>query len=209
LNGFVGAFFLWQLLSAFYGSYRPSGSVDLEFPLRKGEFYILHGGSHHIINHHYSVSAQRYALDILQLNNWGFRSSRLIPQKLSDFNIYGADVYSPCDGTVIAALDQYPDQEIASMDSQHPAGNYIAVAKKESNVVVILAHLMRGSLTIKQGDVVQIGQLLGKVGNSGNTSEPHLHMHAVLNYTGNLLFTGKGVAMIFKDQFLVRNDTIH
>jgi len=204
----LGALFAWELLSSINGTYRPPHSVSLSFPLKEGEFYILHGGSNETINHHCVVSAQKYALDILQLNRYGLRSNNLIPKKLNDFKIYGTNIYSPCDGLVIEASDHHPDLELGSEDPDHPAGNYLAIAKKESDIIVILAHLMPNSLTVKKGDIVQEGQLLGKVGNTGNTSEPHLHLHAVLNNTGDPLFTGQGVPMTFNNRFLVRNDLV-
>ena len=56
------------------------------------------------------------------------------------------------------------------------------------------------SVVVAQGDKVTTGQILGKVGNSGNTSEPHLHIHAEKD--------GKGVPITFNDRFLVRNSLV-
>lgn len=57
--------------------------------------------------------------------------------------------------------------------------------------------MQKGSIVVKEGDEIKTGQALGKVGNSGNTSEPHLHIHAEKD--------GLGVPITFNNRFLVRN----
>ncbi|MDN3505942.1 MAG: M23 family metallopeptidase [Simkaniaceae bacterium] len=201
--------FLTDLIFALKGTACPPFAIDLEFPLKNGQFCILHGGSNKIINPHYPVLAQRYALDIVQLNTLGSRTSKWNPKKLEDFKIFKTSVYSPCEGTIVEAQDGYQDLQPSKMDPKNPAGNYIAIAKKDSDIVIILAHLLKGSILIQEGDFIEKGQLLAKVGNSGNTSEPHLHIHSVSNKSGDILFTGKGVPMKFNSRYLVRNDRIN
>lgn len=60
--------------------------------------------------------------------------------------------------------------------------------------------MKKGSIVVAEGEEVKTGQLLGKVGNSGNTSEPHLHIHAEKD--------GKGIPITFNDRFLVRNNLV-
>lgn len=204
----ISSILITKIFLAMNGFFPPPCFVALEFPLKDGEFYILQGGANSVINHHYNNSAQRYALDVIQLNRFGLKVNKLNPKKVDDFTIYGSTLYSPCDGVVIDALDQHPDLTPGFMDPEHPEGNCLVIAKKDSDVLVILAHLMKGSLLFKKGDIVQRGQIVAKVGNSGNTTEPHLHIHSVLKDTGDFLFEGKGVPMRFKGRFLVRNDRI-
>lgn len=170
---------------------------------------MAHGGANELINHHCSVSAQKYAIDILRLNYLGFRANKWTPKELDDFCIFGSVIYSPCDGMIVESVDLCDDLQPMIMDPEHPAGNYLAINKSGSEIVVILAHLMKNSLLVKKGDTVKKGQPLAKVGNTGNTSEPHLHIHAVLNHTGDFLFTAAGVPITFNDRFLVRNDRVH
>jgi murein DD-endopeptidase MepM/ murein hydrolase activator NlpD len=76
---------------------------------------------------------------------------------------------------------------------------------------VILAHLKEGSLQVEVGDEVRPGMELGQIGNSGNTSEPHLHIHAVRGEVldlDELLFHGEGVPIVFEGRFLRRNDRV-
>lgn len=200
--------FIYNIFLALNGFYY-SNPVELAFPLKEGNFYMAHGGTNEVINHHYSVPAQKYAMDILRLNQFGFRANKWSPKNLDDFCIFGSTLYSPCDGTIIESLDQCEDLEPMVMDAKNLAGNYLAIHKSESEIVVILAHLMKGSLIVKKGDVIKEGQPIAKVGNSGNTSEPHLHIHAVLNHTGDFLFKAEGVPITFDNRFLVRNDRVH
>lgn len=203
---FLLSLFSWQIIQSLTGSSHADKSIELEFPLKDGDYYVLHGGSNLLINHHNIVNAQKYALDIVKLNNFGIRAKKLSTNNVNDFYIYNTILYSPCDGIVIETVDYIKDNEPMTMDSKNPAGNYIAIAKTDYDVVIILAHLKEGSLKVKQGDRIYTGQPIGNVGNSGNTSEPHLHIHAVRNNSENYLFKGEGVPMTFKQRFLIRND---
>ena len=93
-----------------------------------------------------------------------------------------------------------PDLTPPHSDPAHPVGNHVALACDGHDAIVYLAHMQEGSVLVQTGDEVQTGQPLGKVGNSGNTSEPHLHIHAELD--------GKGVPLTFDGRFLVRNQIV-
>ncbi|MEK7339475.1 MAG: M23 family metallopeptidase [Verrucomicrobiota bacterium] len=200
-------FFVYRIILGLNAS-SYSNPVELAFPLKEGDFYTAHAGTNEAVNHHCSIPAQKYAMDIIRINALGFRANKWSPKNLNDFCIFGSSLYSPCDGTIIESLDQCEDLEPMVMDEKNPAGNYLAIHKSESEIIVILAHLMKGSLLVKKGDMVKKGQPIGRVGNSGHTSEPHLHIHAVLNHTGDFLFKGEGVPITFNHRFLVRNDLV-
>lgn len=93
------------------------------------------------------------------------------------------------------------------MDRENPAGNYVLITCK--GVEILLVHLRSGSITLEKGDRLNKGQPLGQVGNSGNTSEPHLHIEAQKAGTGNSVLEGEGVPMIFNNRFLVRNSLVY
>ncbi|NLF75825.1 MAG: M23 family metallopeptidase, partial [Chloroflexi bacterium] len=61
-------------------------------------------------------------------------------------------------------------------DGEHPAGNHVVIEVAE-DAYLYIAHLQRGSLLVAEGDRVAAGQEIGRVGNSGNTTEPHIHIH--------------------------------
>jgi hypothetical protein len=182
----------------------PERAVDLDFPLRGGVFLVGQGGSNPLVNYHNVSASQRYALDILALNAAGLRAWGLYPSTLGRYAIFGDSVVSPCAGQVIRATDGLPDHSPPARDPERPAGNSVILACGGS--VIYLAHLREGSVRVAAGDRVQAGDALGRVGNSGNTSEPHLHIHAERGpYTGE---SGPGVAMRFNGRFLVRNSLV-
>lgn len=105
-------------------------------------------------------------------------------------------------------MNDHHDLPANTTDPDHPAGNYLGIQIGDSNQIVVLAHLMANTFLVKEGDVVTRGQPLAKVGNSGNTSEPHLHMHIVESTTEDLLFEETGIPMQFNGQFLIRNQLV-
>ena len=103
---------------------------------------------------------------------------------MENYTAYGAAVIAVDDATVVDALDELDDQ----VPGQLPDPSTITVRNVDGNHVVLdlgkglyafYAHLQRGSVRVKVGDKVKRGQLLGKLGNSGNTSAPHLHFHVM------------------------------
>ena len=165
------------LVYVLLGMMPPAGSKTLEFPLNDGRFVIGQGGGISLLNHHASHRQQRYAADVTAVNAAGFRAAGPLPTQLEDYAIYGAAVISPCDGTVLSVRDDLPDLIPPASDQTNPAGNHVVLRCKDFNVE--LAHLRSGSISAKAGQWVIMGAPIGSVGNSGNTTEPHLHVHAV------------------------------
>lgn len=207
----VGLICVMQIVGL-YDSYRSSGQipegVELDFPLKNGVFYVAQGGGNLLLNHHHEMNAQKYAIDIVQLNRFGLRQSVFFARELSHYNIFGQVVYSPCDGRVVRAINEYQCFAPGVLSEDTPAGNYLAIQIGESNRLVVLAHLLKDSFFVRENDLVKMGQPLAKVGNSGHTSEPHLHMHVVETFAEDLLFDEPGVPMRFKGAFLTRNDVV-
>ena len=176
----------------------PRGAVDLGFPLRGGAYIVVHGGSTSPGNMHNVHPAQKYALDIVKLNAAGMRARGLYPRALDRYAIFGAEVVSPCDGIVRKTVDGLPDQAPGTADAKNPPGNNVIV--RCGHVDAVLAHLSRGSVAVRPGATIRKGQLLGLVGNSGNTTEPHLHVHAERN--------GAAVPATFDGRWHVRNAVV-
>jgi hypothetical protein len=180
--------------------------LDVGFPLKNGVFYVCHGGGSWLLNYHgIFAKSQRYALDTVELNGAGTRAKGLCPRSLNSYRVYGETVYSPCAGLVSAAKDGIPDQTPGAFDKQSPAGNHIWIRVEGSEVYILLAHLQPCSLSVKTGDQVKIGQPIARVGNSGYTSEPHLHIHAQLLGPGRVAPGGKPFQLTFDGKWLVRN----
>lgn len=176
-------------------------AIELDFPLTEGTYHIGHGGSHTIMNYHQEYAPQQYALDIVALNRFGVRASGLYPKELEKYEIYGHPISSPCNGVVVEVKDGLIDLQPPEMDPENATGNYVALTcDVDENTVIYLAHMQEGSLAVEEGTRVEVGQLLGKVGNTGNTSEPHLHIHAEKD--------GVGIPLTFQERFLVRNQLV-
>jgi hypothetical protein len=202
----VGMVFTTLFVQALLGRRMSTSALELAFPLNGGTYYVAQGGSTQIINIHRKSTSQRYALDLLKLGKIGLRAAGFYPADPKKYSIFGADVVSPCDGVIRAAEDGFIDYSPPERDPEHRPGNFVAL--ECNGATIYLAHLMNGSIRVKAGEPVRKGQILGRVGNSGNTTEPHLHIHAEEGpYPGE--FSGKrGVPIQFEGRFLVRNDRV-
>lgn len=185
------------------GYVAPAGALELAYPLRDATYYVGGGGNSRFINNHQAHEPQKFALDIVRLNAFGNRAAVLAPDALEQFAIFEDDVYSPCAGTVIRAVDGLPDLRPPEKDTENLAGNHVVLACE--GVEVILAHLKQGSVTVTAGMKVNTGDVLGQVGNSGNTSQPHLHIHAERGGDPGEILNGEGVPIKLGGRFLVRN----
>ncbi|MBB5173155.1 M23 family metallopeptidase [Texcoconibacillus texcoconensis] len=192
--------FGWYNLSALSGYSTENETLDLTFPLQDGSYYVAHGGSSTQLNYHHAYEPQQYALDIMKVNSYGARANGLLPENLDDYLIYDDQLYSPCDGEVVETKDGIADMPPSKANPQQPEGNYVTVQCEETEAVVYIAHMREGSTLVDEGEMIEEGDPIGAVGNSGNTSEPHLHIHAERD--------GVGVPLTFDGRFLTRNDIV-
>ncbi len=184
-------------------------TVDLDSPLREGTFRVIHGGSSILINPHLKTldaeelapyRGQAYALDIVRVDFLGRRARGFRPDDLRDYFMYGQPVFAPCGGTVLASRGGMPDLTPPRMDLDHPEGNFVRLDCGDFEVV--LAHLAPSSLDVAPGDRIAPGTFLGRVGNSGMSLEPHLHLHAERRREGG----SRPLAVRIRGRRLVRND---
>ena len=152
--------------------------VDLYSPLGTASFYITQGGGNILVNHHHSDPVQRYAADIVVLGNSGKRARNIYAKELDEYFSFNYPLTAPCAGIVRAMKSTLADQSIGRTDTQNLAGNFVLIGC--GNYSVLLAHLKHDSSPVLMvGDHVNVGQLIGHIGNSGNTTEPHLHLQVV------------------------------
>ena len=182
--------------------------IALEFPLRKGIYYTAHGGASSFINRHHVSDSQRFALDFVALQFPGARALGIYPKRLDAYRIFGRPVHSPCQGTVTAVIDGLPDADPGDTEKQNPAGNHIVIRYEDSDIYIGLAHLMRGSVLVRPAEPVRAGQLLAQVGNSGHSSEPHLHLHAKRGGNAQSMLDGQGVPVRLGGRWLIRNSLV-
>ena len=182
-------------------------AIDLRFPLVAGRYCVLQGGRGPLANpFHYLYGASRYALDIVRLNAFGNRASGVAPARVEDYEIFGDTVMAPCDCHVVTAVDIYPDQTPGEADSHHAAGNHIVLQCGE--LELLLAHLKHGSIRTIAGRDVRTGEPLARVGNSGNSSEPHLHIQATRFERQRNGISAIPVPITFDGRFLAINDVV-
>ena len=192
--------FLWFSLR---GYRTPDGAVDLASPLR-GTYVVLNGGVSPFTNAHFRVRPQDYALDIVGVNVFGARASLFGSSRdLESYVIYGDPIFSPCDGRISVAIDDLPDHIPPAGDTENLAGNHVLI--ECGGIEVLVAHMRQHSVRVTVGEVVAVGDPLGEVGNSGNTSEPHLHIHAERGGEPGVILDGDAVPITIDGRFLVRN----
>ena len=119
---------------------------------------------------------------------------------------YGAGVLAPCAAPVVLAVGGLPDMQVPEMDHEYMAGNHVLLRCARTDV--LLGHLRPGSVQVRAGDAVATGVWLGAVGNSGNTGEPHLHVHAQRPGPVGAPIGGDPLPIMFNGHFLVRGDRI-
>lgn len=148
---------------------RPSATIRLP---ADGPLKVAWGGDNVQVNYHAAVPDQRWAYDFV-VAPYAHGSANL-----KDYGIYGASIVAPVSGEIVVAHDGEPDMKPGNLSNnlQSPFGNYIAI-RLPAQTYLIIAHLRPGSLLVKEGDQVEEGQKMAECGNSGNTSEPHVHIH--------------------------------
>ena len=147
-------------------------SITIEIPF-EGKWIATGAGASGLTNHHDRIKSQKYAVDIAKIGGNGkLFTGKGIEHEES--NTYGAEIFSPVNGQVVYLVDTLPDIPVKERDKL--AGNHIVI-KFQDSLYVALAHLQKKSIPWKEGDQISVGELVGKVGMSGNTDFCHLHNH--------------------------------
>lgn len=151
-----------------------SKTVGFSLPFN-GEWLTFWGGDTAEQNHHHSVQSQRYAFDFIVVAADG-RFVKTDGKTNNDYYSFGLDVLAPADGEVVEAVDGLRDNAPKETNNFNFCGNYIMI-KHDEKTYSILGHLQQGSVAVKRGEKVKKGQTVALCGNSGNTTDPHLHFH--------------------------------
>lgn len=125
--------------------------------------------------------AERFAIDYVQLMPDGRLFDGTV-EELQGYPYFGADVHAVADGPVVAVLDGLPEQVAGTSPTglrlDEYGGNHVVQDIGNGNYA-FYAHLKTGSVAVAPGDRLSTGQVLGQLGNSGNTDAPHLHFHVM------------------------------
>ncbi len=142
-----------------------------------GIWYVEHGGVKRKDSHSWDIIPQRYAYDLeIRKNDLPYHDDY---KNEKNFYSYLENVLCPCDGFVVDIENSYKNTKIyenrpARNDVKDSRGNYITI-KHEHGEYSTICHLEKDSIIVNIGDIVKEGQIIAKVGNSGNTEGPHIH----------------------------------
>lgn len=197
-------------------------AVHLHYPFT-GLWLVQNSPADRVPSHGTTLFASSYAIDFVQVDEQGGSApvtarTWLGTEEPASFFGFGVPILAPCAGTVIAADASMPDHRarrgLASIGYaltqrqrlahgwQALAGNHVMI--QTGAAVVALCHLEQGSLEVGVGDHVALGDLIAACGNSGNSTEPHVHVQAIDRLP---VHAAEAVPMLFDGQ-LPRNGKI-
>ena len=172
-------------------------SIDLSYPFT-GRWMVQNSPANRVPSHGTARLATSYAIDFVPVDESGRTApitlaSIMRPEPPERFPGFGRPLLSPVAGTVIAAHDSDPDHPAyrglpslgyALTQQRRVAAGWPALAGNHAlldagRVIVALCHLQQGSLEVQAGQQVQLGTRLARCGNSGNSTEPHVHVQAL------------------------------
>lgn len=193
----------------------PDAPVVVDFPLR-GEWTVERTPADRIPSHGTDAFGQRYAYDLIRTDERrgihvdpaGSVRRYLIGVRTRDCYGWGQPVHAACDGQVVEAVDGVTERRwlhpvietwaalrsaIAfglakrRLDPARLAGNHVITVSGSG--YALYAHLAPGSVTVSKGETIVAGQLVGRVGHTGNSTAPHLHFH-LMDRAGSLAARG-------------------
>ena len=202
--------------------------IIVEFPLR-GEWFSPNTPGTKIPSHGTNRLGTRYAYDFIQVdwNRKGYPSYQsnfikylILGLSVKNYYCWGKSIYAPCNGIVVKTENNYDENmrtnllgdlrnacknarwlDIGNDDIQKIAGNYVII-KHTENVYVAFCHLQKGSLQVSVGQSITTGKMIGKIGHSGNSFQPHLHFQLMDNED---IAVAKGIPCVFKEYELFQN----
>ncbi|WP_128895392.1 peptidoglycan DD-metalloendopeptidase family protein [Longirhabdus pacifica] len=138
-----------------------------------GQMFVSGGGANAIDNHHYgNFELNRYAYDfIIVEDEWTYEGDA---KNNESYFVFGEDVIAPANGTIVVAEDGIVDNVPGELNSEQLLGNHVII-DHGNNEYSYYVHLKQGSVAVNVGDEITVGDLIGQVGNSGESTQPHLH----------------------------------
>lgn len=144
-------------------------------PINK-EWFVFWGGNNEFLNYHYAYKSQRYAYDLVIMKE--HQTYKDSTSQNENFYAFNQEVVAPDAGTVVKVVNHVADNIPGVMNASEPAGNYV-ILKHLNNEYSLLAHFKQNSINVKKGDKLKQGQVIGLCGNSGHSSEPHIHFQVM------------------------------
>jgi hypothetical protein len=147
--------------------------TELRLPFT-GDWFVAWGGRSTFLNYHAAAGDQRFAYDFLVVRDG--RTFAGDAARNESYFCFGQPILAPAAGVVRAAADGIADNRPGVMNAREPLGNHV-VLDHGNGEFSFLAHLQRGSVAVQAGREVRAGEAIGRCGNSGNSTEAHLHYH--------------------------------
>lgn len=179
--------------------------VEYQLPF-EGEWTVINGGTEKEFSHSWGVPTQRYAYDFVIMDNDGKTYQGERADKHS-YYCYSKNILAPADGVVVAIGNKCADStpfgdEKVELNAKDIRGNYILIKHAEKEYGFI-GHIKPESIQVEVGQTVHKGEVIAKCGNTGNTSEPHIHFH-LQDEVG--FFTSAGLPILFQDINVLKQD---
>lgn len=169
-------------------------SLSIRVPTDE-QMRVYWGGPELERNYHALYPDQRWAYDLV------VEPAGSLSSNPDDYGCWGVPVVAPVKGVVSSVLDGEPDQIPGQVaDTEAFAGNHVVIKAEQTGTYLVIAHLMKGSVAVRAGQNVEPGTPVGRCGNSGRTSEPHVHVHHQRQEVGPFpLGFAEGLPLFFKD----------
>jgi murein DD-endopeptidase MepM/ murein hydrolase activator NlpD len=166
----------------------------------KGKWLVFWGGDTKELNYHHDTPNQRFAFDFVGVGEDG-KTHKGEGKTNEDYFAFGREILAPADGVVTDVINGVRDNVPGSMNPYSAIGNAVLIQHRD-NEISVMAHFKLDSIKVKVGDKITKGQPIGLCGNSGNSSEPHLHYH--LQNTP-VIQDGSGIKCLFQKVTIIKN----
>lgn len=168
-----------QISGLFMSPPKPAGVAILErntTPMRlpfNEEWFVYWGGVTEAQNYHVREISQQYAYDLLMVKEGASYSGD--PKNNESYYAFGKEIVAPCNARVVQVIEGVPDNIPGVTNPRDLTGNTL-VLQTAIGEYILFAHLKEGSIVVEEGQEVVQGEVMAQCGNSGNSTEPHLHL---------------------------------
>ena len=189
-------------------------NVDIEFPFKNGLYLITDGGNSktsRLMNYHFHSHLHKkkntnrsmlFATDIVKLNQ--LQPNFLFEQN-ENYPIFSEEIFSPVSGEVIKVVDSIQDNIPFSGNYPYNTGNTVVI--KNGTYFLLMGHFKKGSIGVSVGAFVNKGDLIGRVGNSGMSERPHIHMQLIKSESDDY-WKGTGINIRYNNRNLYKNRSV-